>query len=266
MTDAHCHLNFQAFEDDFDHVIKDAATAGVTKIINVGTQVSSSQWAVDLAGKYDNLYAVIGVHPHHADKIEKNWIEELETIAQHKKVVGIGECGLDYYNYKSNGIVDPDIQKEVFIQQLKLAHRLKLPLQIHSRDDQARQDIIKILTDHKQLLQPVPGMFHCLAGSLESLQEILNLGFFVGFDGNCMYEGPPPGEPLELKTLVQQAPLERIVIESDSPYLPPLPHRGKRNEPKYAIITAAYIAEVKNCALKKVIEQTDKNVYTIFNI
>jgi TatD DNase family protein len=266
MIDSHCHLNFQAFEQDIDEVIKNAHASGITKIINTGTQISSSKWAVELATQYPNLYAVIGIHPHHADKLgDKNWLEELEMLAQHKKVIGIGECGLDYYNYKSNGIVNPSLQKIVFIQQLELAHKLKLPLQIHSRDEKARKEIIEILKTHRDLLQDVPGMFHCMAGSLESLKEILELGFYLGFDGNIMYGGIPPGETLDLIELVKYAPTDRIVIETDSPYLTPNPHRGKRNEPKYAIITAQFIAQLKGISFDELVAQTDKNVYTIFN-
>ncbi len=279
MIDAHCHLNFHTFENDYDEVIKRANDTGITKIINTGTQISSSQWAVDLAQKYENLYAIIGIHPHHADKVtaghpeeqsdvrisSNNWIEQLENLGQNKKVIGIGECGLDYYNYKSNGIVDPDLQKKIFIQQIELAHKLKLPLQIHSRDEKARIDTIKILKDHKHLLQNVPGMFHCMAGSLESLKAVLDLRFYVGFDGNSMYEGLPPGEPLELQELIKAAPLNRIVIETDSPYLTPLPHRGQRNEPAYAIIVGQFIAKLKKVSLEELVEQTDKNIYTIFS-
>src|SRR5438132_9136015 len=128
MIDSHCHLNFHAFEQDFDEVIKRATEAGIHTIINTGTQISSSQWAVDLADKYKNLYAVVGVHPHHADKTQLDWIEKLKLLAKHPKVIGIGECGLDYYSYQSNGIVDPTVQKEIFLKQLELANELKLPL------------------------------------------------------------------------------------------------------------------------------------------
>jgi len=264
MIDSHCHLNFHAFANDYDDVIKRAQKAGVHTIINTGTQISSSQWAVDLAKKYENLYAVVGIHPHHADKPQNNWLAELEQVASHPKVIGIGEIGLDYYNYQSNGIVDPKLQREIFIKQLELAYKLKLPLQVHSRDEQARQDIIEILKQKKHLLQKVPGMFHCMAGSLASLKAVLDLGFYVGFDGNSMYDGLPPGEPLALQALLQHAPLDRIVIETDSPYLAPLPHRGKRNEPSYAILIARFLAELKHISLEQLVEQTDKNVYTIF--
>lgn len=265
MIDAHCHLNFHAFENDYDEVIKRAVDAGVHTIINTGTQVSSSEWAIDLAQKYENLYAVIGIHPHHADKVKSDWIEQLETLAKHPKVIGIGECGMDYYNYQSNGIVDPNLQKEIFIKQIELAHKLKLPLQVHSRNEEARKVAIDILKEHKHLLQTIPGMFHCMAGSIESLKQALDLGFYVGFDGNSMYDGLPPDEPLPLKELIKYTPLERLVVETDSPYLTPLPHRGKRNEPANAIIVAKYIAELKHVSLEKVIEQTDKNVYNIFS-
>jgi TatD DNase family protein len=264
MIDAHCHLNFHKFETDYDDVITRAHDAGIATIINTGTQISSSQRAVDLATKYEHLYAVVGIHPHHADKVDSDWIEQLEKIALEPKVIGIGECGLDYYDYQSNGIVDPEKQKEIFIAQLALANKLDLPLQIHSRDEKARRELLTILRDKKHLLRNVPGMFHCMAGSIESLKDALDLGFYVGFDGNSMYKGVTPGEPLALTELIDYTPIERIVIETDSPYLSPMPYRGKRNEPAYAIITAQFVADRKHIALEDLMEQTDKNVYTIF--
>lgn len=265
MIDSHCHLNFQTFEKDYDQAIKNAQEAGVKTIINAGTQISSSKKAVDLAEKYENLFAVIGVHPHHADKLESSWLKDLEELAKHPKVIGIGECGLDYYKYQSNGIVDPIKQKEVFIKHIELANKLKLPLQIHSRDEEARIDALEILYTHKNLLLGVPGMLHCMAGSKKSLKKALELGFYVGFDGNITYEGLPKGEPLRLGELVKYTPLDRIVLETDSPYLTPVPHRGQRNEPKYVIIVAESIAQLKNIPLERIEEQTDKNVYNVFN-
>lgn len=265
MIDSHCHLNFQIFEQDYDLVIKNAQSAGVKAIINVGTQLISSKKAVDLAQKYKNLFAVIGIHPHHADKLEHSWFEELEKIAEHPKVIGIGECGLDYYKYQSNGIVDPSVQKEMFIKHIELAHKLKLPLQIHTRDEKARKDALEILYAHKNILQPEPGIFHCMAGSKESLKNALNLGFYIGFDGNITYKGVPQGEPLCLEELLKYTPLDRIVVETDSPYLSPVPYRGQRNEPKYVIIITEFIAKMKDVKFEKFVEQTDRNVNTIFN-
>src|SRR5258706_7369414 len=162
MVDVHCHLNFHAFKDDVDNVIKDVHAAGVTTIINTGTRLDSSQSAVDLAKQYDNLYAIVGIHPHHADRLEENWEEKLREIAKQSKVVAIGEIGLDYHSYASNGIVDPKIQKNIFEAQIQIAHELHLPLQIHNR--LAGKDIVAILQHHKNLLQTIPGMFHCFAG------------------------------------------------------------------------------------------------------
>ncbi|MBI5122723.1 TatD family hydrolase [Candidatus Roizmanbacteria bacterium] len=265
MIDAHCHLNFHSFENDFDEVIKRARDAGIDAIINTGTQISSSQWAIALAEKYERLFAVVGIHPHHADKVDPDWLAQLEQLARHPKVIGIGEIGMDYYQYQSNGIVEPEIQRKIFIEQLKLAGKLKLPLQVHTRNDKAREETIAILREHKKQLQIVPGMFHCMAGSLKSLKTALDLGFYVGFDGNSMYGGLPPNEPLKLRELIEYAPLDRIVIETDSPYLTPPPNRSKRNEPSNAIITAQFIAKLKHVPFEKLVEQTDKNVYTIFS-
>ena len=262
MIDVHCHLNFHSFEKDYDEVIKDAFEAGVTKIINVGTKIDSSEKAVELAQKYPNLYAIIGVHPHHADKLENNWIQKLQSLAKKPKVVAIGEIGMDYYSYKSNNIVDPKLQKEVFIKQIELAHKLKLPLQIHNR--QAGKDIIDILINHKSLILNPPGMFHCFAGSIEILKSALQMGFYIGFDGNITYSGLAPGEETDLKDLVKYTPLDRIVTETDSPYLSPLPYRGSRNVPSYVIITAKFIAEIKGITFQDLEAKTTKNAIKLF--
>lgn len=264
MIDVHCHLNFHSFTEDYDEVIKRAHSAGVTRIINVGTKIDSSQWAVDLAQKYSDLYAIVGVHPHHADKLElaPDWLEQLEKIAGQKKVVGIGEVGLDYYNYKSNGIVDPVLQKEVFASQIELAHKLDLPLQIHNR--QAGEEIITMLKERKHLLKSVPGMFHCFAGTMDVLKDALDLGFYIGFDGNSTYKGLAPGETVELKDQIAYTPIDRIVTETDSPYLTPHPHRGTRNEPSYVILVGEFIAQTKGIPFEQAVEQTTKNVYTVF--
>lgn len=274
MIDVHCHLNFHSFKDDTDAVIKDALKKGVTKIINVGTKIDSSKQAVELAEKYDELYAIVGVHPHHADKVElkqdaqnamqeDDWIRALGQLADHPKVLAIGEIGMDYYQYKSNGIVDPALQREVFIEQIKLAQRHKLPLQIHNRH--AGEDVVAILKEHKELLQPIPGMFHCFAASFEVLHDILDMGFYVGFDGNITYPGLAPGEKADLRDICKEVPLDRLVVETDSPFLTPIPHRGQRNVPSYVIITAEYIANLRGISYQELVDQTTKNVYTMFS-
>lgn len=264
MIDVHCHLNLKGFEVDLDEVIKRATEAGVTKIINVGTSLETSKKAVELAEKYENLYAIVGVHPHHADKVENNWIDELKKIAQNKKVVAIGEIGLDYYSYKSNGVVDPKVQKHIFEAQIKLANELKLPLQIHNR--QAGENVIEILKKNKNLLQKIPGMFHCFAATREVLNDVLDLGFYVGFDGNITYKGLAKGETVELSNLCELTPIERIVVETDAPFLTPEPKRGSRNEPSYVIITADKIAKIKAVSFEQIEANTTQNATNIFNI
>lgn len=263
MIDVHCHLNFHAFEKDYDKVIKSAFEAGVTKIINVGTKIDSSRKAVELAKNYENLFAIVGIHPHHADKVEKRWEITLEELAKNaKKVVGIGEIGMDYFRYKSNDIVGPNLQKQVFIKQIEIAHKLKLPLQIHNR--RAGKDILDILLNHKFYLLNPPGMFHCFAGSMDILKQALNLGFYIGFDGNITYSGLAPGENTDLKDLVKYTPLDRIVTETDSPYLAPLPHRGSRNVPSYAILTAKFIAKLKAIPFETIEAKTTENAIKLF--
>ncbi len=264
MIDAHCHLNLKGFQDDIDEVIQRARFAGVNTIINTGTSLESSKKAVELAEKYENLFAIVGIHPHHADKISGDWIKELEDIASHPKVVGIGEVGMDYYNYSSNGIVDKNLQKEVFEKQIKLSSKLKLPLQIHNRH--AGEDVVKILEENKNLLLPTPGMFHCFAATEEILTKIIAMGFYIGFDGNLTYAGIAKGETVPLPRLCELTPVNRIIVETDAPFLAPEPHRGSRNEPSYVIITGRKIAEIKGISLEEIDKIATNNTKSVFNL
>lgn len=268
MIETHCHLNFHAFEKDVDEVIRNAFEAGVTKIINVGADLVSSQKAIELAEKHDSpageLYATVGIHPHHADKLEKNWEDDFFEMAQNPRVVAIGECGLDYFRYKSNGVTEATLQRELFIKQINLAQRLKLPLIIHNR--QAGEDILGILLENKSSLLNLPGVFHCMSGNIDFLEKVLDLGFYIGLDGNITYEGIAPGEETDIKDLVKRAPIERILTETDSPFLTPEPHRGSRNEPKYAILVAEAIARIKGLSLEEVAKQTTQNAVDLFQI
>lgn len=266
MIDVHCHLQFHAFKKDYDEIIKKAEENGIELIINTGTSIESSESAVELAEKYPILYAIVGIHPHHADKLKDNWDKELIKIAKSsKKVVGIGEIGLDYYSYASNGIVDTELQKEVFTRQVEISYELGLPLQIHNR--QAGEDILEILNHKLQVInRDPPGMFHCFAGTNEVRQKALEMGFYLGFDGNSTYDGIAKGETVSLKEHIKATPIERIVTETDSPFLTPIPHRGSRNEPKHVIIVGEEIAKIKGLEPSFVEMQTTQNAKRIFNL
>ena len=264
MIDVHCHLNFKAYNDDLEDVLERAKKIGVEKIINVGTSIESSQKAVELAKKYKNLYAIVGIHPHHADKLGQGWEKEIEKLAKKSKVLAIGEIGLDYYSYETNGVVDPKLQIEVFEAQIQIAKNVGLPLQIHNR--QAGKDIVEILRHYKNLLKETPGMFHCFAADFKVLKNVLDLGFFVGYDGNITYKGIAKGETVALYELLSNTPIERLVIETDAPFLTPEPHRGGRNEPSYVIITAKYIAQTLGMSFDEIDTKTTLNANKIFNL
>lgn len=270
MIDVHCHLNFHKFESDLDQVIEDAFSKGLKMIVNTGTSIPSSRQAVELAQKYPSLYAIVGIHPHHADKadrefegeIQSDWLEKLEELARHEKVIGIGEIGMDYWNYRTNGIVGKDIQEDAFRKQIELSIKLGLPLQIHTR--LAWDDTLSILGDYKKDLQEVPGMFHCFSGSIEFTKKVLDMGFYVGFDGNITYGGIPPGEDTALIDLVDYVPVDRILTETDSPFLAPIPLRGTRNMPQNVIIVAEFISNRKKIPLSKLEEIIHDNFNAVF--
>lgn len=274
MVDCHCHLNLHAFDSDYDEVAQRAFDAGVRAVINTGTSIPSSRRAVELAHKYDSpageMYAIVGVHPHHADKadrefegeIQKDWFESLRKLAKDPKVIGIGETGLDYHYYESNGVVDKKLQEDAFRKQIELSIELGLPIQIHNR--QAGEDIISILKEYRTQFQNPPGMFHCFAGTFEVLKDALDLGFYIGFDGNVTYKGIAKGETVSLSELVKATPLDRILVETDAPFLTPVPLRGQRNEPKNVIIVGEYVALLKGVSLSEFEVTIDDNVKKVF--
>lgn len=271
MLDAHCHLQFHKFEDDCDAVIKDAVKNGVTTIVNTGTSIESSKKAVELAKNYENLFAIVGIHPHHADKTDAkyegeppdDWLKQLEDIATSSdKVIGIGEIGMDYWNYRTNGVVPKDLQEDAFRKQIELSIKLGLPLQIHTR--LAWDDTLSILSNYKEKLQDPPGMFHCFSGSIEFTKKVLAMGFYVGFDGNITYKGVPPGEQTALEDLVKYVPEDRILTETDSPFLSPIPKRGERNTPSNIPIILEFIAKVKGISYNTLEAKIEANFGSVF--
>jgi TatD DNase family protein len=265
-------MQFHKFEKDYDAVIKEAISKGVTKIVNTGTSIDSSKKAVELAQNYENLYAIVGIHPHHADKTDAeyegippdDWLQQLEGLAKQPKVIGIGEVGMDFWNYRTNGIVSVDLQEDEFRKQIELSIKLNLPLQIHTR--LAWNETLSILSDYKNLLQNPPGMFHCFSGDISFAKKVLEMGFYVGFDGNITYGGVPPGETTSLIELVKYIPEDRILTETDSPFLSPVPYRGQRNTPANVPIILEFIAMAKGISYNTLEAQIERNFKAIFRV
>ncbi len=256
VIDTHCHLNFKAFKDDVSAVIERAKSAGVLAMIVVGSDLATSRLAVELANKYAYIWAAVGYHPIHTTRTEfiknaSHIIKELEVMARDERVVAIGETGLDYYHKP----LDKEAQKELFLNSMDLALRLKKRVILHSRE--AFGDMIELINDMKVLPK---GVMHCYPGNWQQAQMVLAKGFYLGFTGLITYSGD-----IHNLEVVQKAPLDKLLIETDSPYLTPIPHRGERNEPKNVILVAEEVAKIRHQGIKKVAEATTQNAQSLFN-
>lgn len=280
--DTHCHLNFAAFDLDWQSVIQKAKAAEVQQMIVVGTDIKSSEKAIEMAKSNSALVATVGYHPHHVRSLIDlayarvqicQITDQLKKLGKNKKVVAIGECGLDYHIYQDSKYpaktmkVDEklrNLQKQMFGMQIQLAKELKLPLVIHSRE--AHEDVLDTL-DH--FCKPagagrddgkIPrAVWHCISGSKQNLKKILEKGFYVGVDANITYS-------TEIKELAKIIPLNRLLLETDSPYLTPAPNRSKRNTPVSVIVVAEIVAKLKNVTTAKIAKETTENAKRLFNI
>src|SRR3989344_2217244 len=255
--DTHTHVNFNAFKNDWREVI-DRALKNDIWIFNVGSQSTTSKQAVEIAENYEKgVYAAIGLHPSHSEEQEFNEDYYLE-LAKNDKVVAIGECGLDYYGIRNKELGIKNKQRENFIKHIELAQKINKPLIIHCRD--AHDDIISILNSYFLIHNSkLCGIMHFFTGTLEQAQRYIDLGFYISFSGVITFTDA-------YDDIVKNLPLDRILIETDAPYVAPTPYRGKRNEPSYVIEVAKKIAEIKEISLEEVAEQTTKNARIIFNI
>jgi len=290
MTDTHAHLDHELFDPDRDEAIQRAFQNGIKKIITVGCDLQEMKEAIKLTEKYDNIYVAIGFHPencdtdncvdtaHHIDVVEH--IEELEKLSKHPKVVAIGEIGLDYFrlendDVKTNPPLSADFgvakQQELFIVQLKLAQELNLPVIIHCRPasvcglrrgKDAYEDLLEILKNNNNG-KKLQGVIHCFCGTREHAKQFLGMGFYISFTGNITYFKKPDAELLQV---VREIPLDRVLIETDCPFLSPTPHRGKRNEPSFVKYVAEKIAEIKGISVQEVENITDKNAEELFSM
>ncbi|MBQ9791748.1 MAG: TatD family hydrolase [Clostridia bacterium] len=255
LIDTHAHLTDENYADHLDEMIASFKNDGLEKVFTVGYDLDSSKKCVEIAEKYDNVYAIIGVHPDdslsYTDEVEK----ELTNLAKSKKVIAIGEIGLDYHNSPKI----KDTQKIVFVKQLELADKLGLPIVIHNRDSIG--DCLSILKEHKDLLNH-GGIVHCFSESYESYKEIKKLGLKIAFGGNLTFKNAVNGP--KVATLCD---IEDVVFETDCPYLTPVPHRGLfPNEPKYTMCVAEKFASLRGESVEEVIKKTTENVYKLFNI
>lgn len=252
LFDSHAHLDDEKFADDREAVIARAKENGVTHIINIGADMESSARSVALASQHESIYAAVGVHPHEAEKVVAADYDQLAEWTELDKVVAIGEIGLDYYYDLS----PRDLQKEVFIRQLDVARQMHMPIVIHDRD--AHGDTMAIL---KREGKGLIGVVHCFAGSLEMANELIKMGWYIGCDGPVTFKNAA-----KLPEIMTKIPLERLLIETDSPYLTPVPLRGKRNEPAYVRFVAEHIATLRGISGEELAKVTTKNVCDLFHI
>ena len=254
IIDTHCHLNDEALYKDLDNVISHAQQAGVEKMIVIGWDKASSELAIKLAEQYGFIYAVIGFHPENIFDVSDKELYEVLNLSKHPKVVGIGEIGLDYHWTK-----DPDkreIQKEFFIKQIEYANKAKLPISIHSRE--AFNDTLEILKQHKPLYG---GVMHCYSGSVENINDIINLNLYIGLDGPVTFTNAKTP-----KEVAAEVPLDRLVVETDCPYLSPHPLRGTVNEPANITLIVDAIAEARDMSKKHLLDVLYQNSCKLFNL
>lgn len=259
MIDTHCHINFDAYDDDRDAVVQDAAAAGVTRIIIPSVDVQSTQDALQLSQQYEGIFATAGVHPNHTSDFDEAMQTALEQHAQQPKMVAIGEIGLDYHWDKS----PKDTQMSAFRTQLALAAKLELPVIIHNRE--ASHDVLSVLeewvTTLPDALKERPGVLHSFSAEAEYAERALAIGFYLGFTGPITFK-----KATDLHSVARSVPLDRILVETDGPFLTPHPYRGKRNKPEYIPYIVDRLASLKQISTDEMAQATTANAERLFNL
>lgn len=253
LIDAHTHLDMKHFESDRDRVVQRALSAGVGRIITVGIDLMSSLNAIKLTTTYPCVFAAIGIHPHNTVRAGKNDLDEISLMAQQKKIIAIGEIGLDFYRNRS------PIEKQIklFKQQLDMAALLDLPVVIHDREAHAKT--VKILSLFKRNRRT--GMIHCFSGDYSLAETFINMGYYISIPGIVTYKNA-----IQIQDVIKRIPLNRVLIETDAPFLAPVPYRGRRNEPCYLTHTAQKIANLRSISLEEVAHHTSENACRLFNL
>lgn len=251
LIDSHAHYDDRAFAADRDAVLSSLPAAGIAALINAGSDIPSSEKSLALSARYAFVYATVGVHPHESARAPADYLDKIESLSKNPKAVAIGEIGLDYhYNFSPR-----DIQKQVFDAQLSLAEKLNLPVVIHERE--AIADTLDILRAHPK----ASGVMHCFSGSLEVAKILLNRGFYISFGGVLTFKNAVNAPKVALYT-----PPDRILLETDCPYLTPVPHRGKRNDSRFLPLIAQKLAQIRGISPQEVADITTSNACTLFNI
>lgn len=268
LIDTHAHLNFKDYQKDLNQVLKRAVKEGINQIICVSSNLAESEKAIAIAKKYPGIvFPAVGIHPQQTDPENKKTIQaqvrELEKLAENKEVIAIGECGLDY-SPAPPGEKDRTKEEQIFLfqKQIEIAQKLKLPILIHSR--KAFSDVLQIIKqaiNHQSLTidHQLTGIFHCYSAGKKGIRQVESIDFFFGADGNLTYD-------LGLQNVFQQIPLEKIILETDCPFLSPEPHRGLRNEPKNVKLIAEFLAKIKGVTLEEISQVTTKNAKNLFKI
>ena len=254
IVDTHCHLNDEALYKDLDNVISRARNAGVEKMIVIGWDENSSKLAIQIAEQYDFIYAVIGFHPENIFDINDETLYKTLELYKHPKVVGIGEIGLDYHWTKEPE--KRELQKEYFVKQIDFANKVGLPISIHSRE--AFNDTLEILKNHKP---KYGGVMHCYSGSVENINDIINLNLHIGLDGPVTFTNAKTP-----KEVAAEVPLEKLVVETDCPYLSPHPLRGTVNEPANISLIVDAIADIRGMSKKHLLDVLYQNSCRLFNL
>ena len=250
--DSHAHYDDESFDEDRHVVIEDIKEKGVIGVLNCGASLEGARDSVKLADKYDFIYAAVGIHPSYADMVDSKVIEELEQLSKNEKVRAIGEIGLDYY-WDENP--SREIQKEAFRAQMKLAEKLDMPVVIHDRE--AHSDTLEILKEFPN----VKGVIHCFSGSVEFARECLKLGYYIGFTGVVTFKNAK-----KIIEVAKEVPLDRILVETDCPYMAPVPYRGKRNQSSYITHILEKIAEIKDIPIEILNNHTISNIKNLLKI
>lgn len=249
--DSHAHYDDAQFDKDRDLLLSSLPSKGISGIINCGCSVGSSETAVELSEKYSFVYAAVGVHPEDIPTAGYGWLCEIEKLTSNKKVVAVGEIGLDYHY---DDAAPREKQKEVFISQIELAIKKDLPVIVHDRD--SHEDILNILKQYKP-----KGVVHCFSGSVEMAKEIIKLGMYIGIGGAVTFKNAR--KPVEVARYV---PIDRLLCETDCPYMAPVPFRGKRNDSSLIPYSAEKLAEIKGISVQELLDRTDENAKRLFNI